>query len=266
VPTAFLGHLSADLSGRQLAALLRADGVKLDLTSTGPEPTTMAIASLTGDGLAEYEFVAEGTSAPNLTMAMVPDELPAGIKAIHVGTLGLALQPIASTLAALIQHESGRVLIMLDPNIRPIAASDPGYRDRLQSIIPHTTIVKASVEDMAWLYPGLDYSSAAQRILASGARLVVVTLGIDGAFGITRESSVTVGAPAVEVVDTVGAGDTFGAALLARLYDLDLVGPNLKLDIRQLESALRFACMAASITCMRVGADPPYRSELLLSD
>jgi fructokinase len=263
VPTAFLGHLSTDSSGRELAALLRSDGVNLDLTSTGPEPTTMAIASFHGDGLAEYEFVAEGTSAPNLTMAMVPDELPARIKAIHVGTLGLALQPMASTLAALIQRESGRLLIMLDPNIRAAASSDPDYRDRLQSAIPHTTIVKASVEDMAWLYPGLDYRSAAKRILASGVRLVVVTLGIDGAFGATGDSSVAVAAPAVEVVDTVGAGDTFGAALLARLYDLDLVGPNLKLDHRQLESALRFACMAASITCTRAGADPPHRSELM---
>jgi fructokinase len=263
IPTAFLGHLSTDSFGRELAALLSLDGVNLELTTTGPEPTTMAIAKVDGDGLADYEFMVEGTSAPNLTMAMVPEDLPPGIQALHVGTLGLALEPMASTLAALMKRESGRLAIMLDPNIRLTAASNPAYRDRLQSVIPLAAIVKASVEDLAWMYPGDHYETAARRILETGVPLVVVTLGIDGAFGATAEASVTVAAPAVEVVDTVGAGDTFGAALLARLYDFDAVRPGLKVGISQLESALRFACLAAAITCTRVGADPPYRSELL---
>lgn len=262
VPTAFLGHLSTDTYGLELASLLRSDGVNLDMTTIGPEPTTIAIANLDGDGLAEYEFLVEGTSAPNLTMAMVPEQLSADINALHIGTLGLALEPMASTLAALIRRETGGRLIMLDPNIRPIAAADPMYRERLESVIPLSTIVKASVGDLAWLYPDLDYKSAAQRMLEIGVRLVVVTLGIDGAFAATKDSIVAVTAPAVNVVDTVGAGDTFGGALLARVYDYDLVRPDLTLDIVQVESALRFACLAASITCSRAGADPPYRSEL----
>jgi fructokinase len=236
--------------------------VNLDFTSTGPEPTTTAIARLDSDGLAEFEFVVEGTSAPNLTMAMIPGELPVGISAIHVGTLGLALEPMGSTLAALIERESGRIPIMLDPNIRLTAASDPGYRERLESVIRHASIVKASVDDLAWLFPGIDYKAAARRMLESGVRLVVVTLGVNGAFGATEHVSVTVAAPAVDVVDTVGAGDTFGAALLARLYDLDVVTLGLKLDLTQVESALRFACLAAAITCTRAGADSPYRAEL----
>jgi fructokinase len=263
IPTAFLGHLSTDSFGRELAGLLRSDGVNLDLTTIGPEPTTMAIANVDGDGLADYEFLVEGTSTPNLTMAMVPEELPAGIDALHVGTLGLALEPMASTLAALIKRESGRLPIMLDPNIRLTVASDRVYRERMESVIPQAAIVKASVDDLAWLYPGLDYKAAAQRMLDVGVGLVVVTLGMGGAFGATAEASVAVAAPAVEVVDTVGAGDTFGAALLARLCDLDLVKPGLKPDIARVESALRFACVAAAITCTRAGADPPYRSELL---
>jgi fructokinase len=265
VPTAFLGHLSTDTSGRELARLLRADGVDLQLTTTGTEPTTVAIANVDGDGLAEYEFLVEGTSAPNLTMAMVPDALPSGIKALHVGTLGLALEPMASTLTALIKRESGRLLIVLDPNVRPVSAADPAYRDRLESVIPLCTIVKASVEDMAWLYPNLDYRSAARRMLEIGVRMVVVTMGAGGAFSATGDASVTVAAPAVEVVDTVGAGDTFGAALLARLCDFDVLSPGLTLDIAQVESALKFACLAAAITCTRAGADAPYRSELSLT-
>jgi fructokinase len=262
VPTAFLGHLSTDTYGQELAGLLRSDGINLDLTTTGLEPTTIAIANLDGDGLAEYEFLVEGTSAPNLTMAMVPEKLSADINALHVGTLGLALEPMASTLAALIRREAGRRLIMLDPNIRPIAAADPIYRERLESVIPLSTIVKASVGDLAWLYPDLDYESAARRMLEIGVRLVVVTLGTDGAFGATHDLTLAVTAPAVNVVDTVGAGDTFGAALLARLYDYGLVQPDPTLDIVQLESALRFACLAASVTVSRAGADPPYRSEV----
>jgi fructokinase len=262
VPTAFLGHLSTDTYGLELAGLLRADGIDLDLTTIGPEPTTIAIANLDGDGLAEYEFLVEGTSAPNLTMAMVPENLAADITALHVGTLGLALEPMASTLAALIRRESGRRLIMLDPNIRPIAAADPIYRERLESVIPLSTIVKASVGDLAWLYPDLDYKTAAQRMVEIGVRLVVVTLGIDGAFAAAGDLTVAVTAPAANVVDTVGAGDTFGAALLARLWDFGLVRPDPTLDIVQVESALKFACLAASITVTRIGADPPYRSEL----
>jgi fructokinase len=262
IPTAFLGHLSTDSSGRELARVLKSDGVNLDLMTIGPEPTTIAIANLDGDGLAEYEFLVEGTSAPNLTMAMVPDQLPSEINALHVGTLGLALEPMASTLAALITRESGRLPIMLDPNVRQIAASDPAYRDRLESVIPHAVIVKASVADMSWLYPGLDYKAAAARILEKGVRLVVVTLGIEGAFGTTGRASVAVASPAVDVVDTVGAGDSFGAALLARLCERDEVKTDLELDIQQVESALRYACLAAAITCTRAGADPPFRSEL----
>jgi fructokinase len=151
---------------------------------------------------------------------------------------------------------------MLDPNVRQIAASDPAYRDRLESVIPHAVIVKASVADMSWLYPGLDYKAAAARILEKGVRLVVVTLGIEGAFGTTGRASVAVASPAVDVVDTVGAGDSFGAALLARLCERDEVKTDLELDIQQVESALRYACLAAAITCTRAGADPPFRSEL----
>jgi fructokinase len=265
VPTAFLGHLSTDVFGVELARLLKSDGVNLELTTVGPEPTTIAIANVDGDGLAEYEFMVEGTSAPNLTMTMIPDKLSPSIEALHVGTLGLALEPMASALAALLQRESGRLPIMLDPNVRPTVASDPAYRERLEGVIEHAAIVKASVEDMAWLYPGDDYKTAAKRLLETGVRLVVVTLGTEGAFGATGDSTVAVPAPAVDVVDTVGAGDTFGAALLARLHDLHLVKRDLKPDIQQVESALRFACLAAAITCSRSGADPPYRSELALS-
>lgn len=262
VPTAFLGRLSNDGLGRRLAGLLTADGASISMATSGPEPTTIAVAAVDGQGLTEYEFFVEGTAAPNLTPEMLPESLPDDVNAIHVGTLGLALEPMASTLAELVEREAGRRLIMLDPNVRPGLISDPEYRNRLESLIPLSTIVKASVADLGWLYDEEGYEAVAERILDTGVRLVMVTLGALGAFGATADLRIHVEAPPVEVVDTIGAGDVFGAAALARLHERGRLGPDLELDAEELRSLLTFACQAASLVCTRVGADPPWRSEL----
>ena len=261
-PAAFLGHFSTDEFGRMLADQLAADGASLALATFGPEPTTIAVANIGGDGLAEYEFLIQGTSAPNLTLDMIPAELPVEVKAVHLGTLGLVLEPMASSLAALVRREHGRRLVMLDPNIRPILTTDPQYRPRLDSLISQSTIVKASDADLDWLFPGLDRMAAARALLARGPKMVVVTLGAEGAVGMTASAEVRVPAPAVRVVDTIGAGDAFGAALLAWLHDHGRLSRDLRLDREELRAALEFACLVASITCTRPGADPPRRAEL----
>lgn len=262
VPTAFLGRLSDDEFGRLLAGRLAADGASLALASFGREPTTIAVANVDQDGLAEYEFYIQGTSAPNLTLDMVPAALPPEVNALHVGTLGVVLEPMASSLVELIRRESQRRLVMLDPNIRPLLVSDPQYRVRLDWLISQSAIVKASAADLAWLYPGLDHVAASERILTGGVRLVLVTLGAAGAYGATRNSRVSVSAPPVHVVDTIGAGDAFGAAALTWLHDRETLRPDLSLADGELESLLRFSCLAASLTCTRAGAEPPWRSEM----
>ena len=261
-PAAFLGHFSTDEFGRMLADQLAADGASLALATFGPEPTTIAVANIGGDGLAEYEFLIQGTSAPNLTLDMIPAELPVEVKAVHLGTLGLVLEPMASSLAALVRREHGRRLVMLDPNIRPVLTTDPQYRPRLDSLISQSTIVKASDADLDWLFQGLDRMAAARALLARGPKMVVVTLGAEGAVGMTASAEVRVPAPAVRVVDTIGAGDAFGAALLAWLHDHGRLSRDLRLDREELRAALEFACLVASITCTRPGADPPRRAEL----
>ena len=261
-PAAFLGHFSTDEFGRMLADQLAADGASLALATFGPEPTTIAVANIGGDGLAEYEFLIQGTSAPNLTLDMIPAELPVEVKAVHLGTLGLVLEPMASSLAALVRREHGRRLVMLDPNIRPVLTTDPQYRPRLDSLISQSTIVKASDADLDWLFQGLDRMAAARALLARGPKMVVVTLGAKGAVGMTASAEVRVPAPAVRVVDTIGAGDAFGAALLAWLHDHGRLSRDLRLDREELRAALEFACLVASITCTRPGADPPRRAEL----
>jgi fructokinase len=262
VPTAFLGRLSDDAFGRHLASLLTSDGASLELTSVGHEPTTIAIADVDSEGFAEYQFLIEGTSAPNLTPEMLPEHLAPEVKAIHVGTLGLVLEPMAYTLLELVRREGAGRLVMLDPNIRLGIIPDSEYRDRLQTAISHSTIVKASEGDLAWLFPGLDREHAADRLLSAGVCMVVVTLGAKGAFGANPDSRVTVPAPHVDVVDTIGAGDAFGSALLAWLHEHEAIRPDLCLEPEELKAALDFACRAGALTCSRAGADPPWRREL----
>ncbi len=263
VPTAFLGHLSTDPLGRRLAELLEAEGASLEMVTYGPEPTTLAVAQVDAAGLAEYEFFADGTSAPNLTPSMIPDELSPEITALHVGTLGLVLEPMASTLTDLLQRERGQRLVLLDPNIRSaVVAVNHEYRDRLMRLMAQSTIVKASETDLGWIRPGLEYEAAATGILNAGAQLVVVTLGSQGAFAITERLRVSVKAPPIDVVDTIGAGDAFSAGLLAWLHDHDRISVDLALEADELRSALDFGCLAASLTCARAGAQPPTRAEI----
>jgi len=272
IPTQFLGRLSTDAFGEQLRDLLAGDGADLAMTSFGPEPTTLAIAAFDSAGHAAYRFVSDGTSAPNLNQDMVPGSFAPAVRALHVGTLGLVLEPIATTLAALVEREHTQRLVMVDPNIRPFALPPRGggsgwghaYRARLDRIIAQSTIVKASDADLAWLFPGFSIQKAAHALLDRGPRLVVVTLGADGAFGVTTDTEVEVPAPVVDVVDTIGAGDAFGAALLAWLHDRGALRRDLVMSTDDLRLALGFSCLVASLTCTRAGAEPPRRSELPL--
>ncbi len=263
VPAAFLGRLSLDRFGLELAGLLKADGASLELVSVGPEPTTIAVAEVDSTGAAKYEFQVDGTSAPNLTIDMLPDRLGPGVGALHVGTLGLVLEPMASTLADLVRRQGHGRLVMLDPNIRVGLGPDDEYRARLNEVTALSTIVKASDQDLCWLHPGSSYERAAEAMLEHGVRLVVVTLGAGGAFAAHGDHRVRAPAVPAHVVDTIGAGDAFGAALLAWLHYNDRVSPDLEIREDELRSALDYACLAAAITSSRAGADPPTKAEMV---
>jgi fructokinase len=264
VPVAFLGRLSTDASGRLLADLLAADGVNLGLASFGPEPTTRALATVGGGGVTDYEFVFDGTAAPNLTTEMLPVQLGHEIDAIHVGTLGLVFEPAASSLGGLVSRDRAGRLVMLDPNVRRGLIDDATYRDRLNELIMSSTIVKASEDDVEFLFPGTPLQEAVAAMLRAGARLVVVTLGEHGAYAAHRDLQVEVPAPHVDVVDTIGAGDAFGAGLLAWLHDHEKIAHDLSLDEAELKRAVAYACAVAAVTCTRRGADPPWKRELEL--
>ena len=262
VPVAFLGRLATDEDGRRLAALLAADGVRLDLATAGPERTTMARARVGAGGVAEYEFDVTGTSAPNLRLDMVPSSFDAGIEAIYAGSLGLVLEPMASTVMGLVRREGERRAVVLDPNVRPGLLGETEYRDRLRAMVGLSTIVKASETDLAWIYPGTGHEAAAEAMLREGVRVVAVTLGASGAYGAHAATRARVDAPRVDVVDTIGAGDAFGAALVAWLHDHRLLRRDLELTAEELHAALEYACLAASLACGRAGAEPPTRLEM----
>jgi fructokinase len=266
-PVSFLGHLSSDARGQALRNALEAAGVDVSLVSTGPEPTTVAEAHLDGQGRAEYRFVVDGTAAPALTAATLPAGLDEDVRALTVGSLGLALEPIATTLASLVEREHGRRAIVVDPNVRVGIGDVSRHRSRLRSVAAVATVVKASDADLAFMEPGVSVDVAAQRVLDRGARLVVVTRGERGAFALHRDLRVDAPAMRVDVVDTIGAGDVFGAALVSWMdrhghLRQDRLRAGLELGEDALAGALRHACTAAALACTREGAHAPAAAEV----
>ena len=249
-PVAFAGRLSTDRFGERMAAMLAADGVALDATERTDDPTTLALAEVDATGAAAYRFYTEGTSAPGL-QAAGPDTAAV----LHVGTLGLVLEPMAAAVEALAGRLAGRALVMVDPNLRPAAIADEaGYRARLRRVLAASDVVKVSDEDLAWLAPG-------ETLLERGPAVSLITRGGDGATVHGTFGAVEVAAPAVAVADTIGAGDTFSAGWLAWWTEHGL-GRDALADRDAVAAATDFACRAAAIACSRPGADPPRRDEL----
>ena len=259
---AFLGCLSTDRFGTRLRDALAADGVDLSLVDTTDEPTTLAVADLDADGVATYRFHTEGTSAPRLTAAAARDALAARPAALHLGTLGLVLEPMATAIAGALPPVSTDALVMLDPNCRPAVIPDrAAYLDRLEWVIARADIVKASVDDLAYIAPVAAPVVAARSFLERGPSLVLVTDGERPVIVVMPDRVLEIPVPAVSVVDVVGAGDAFGGGFLARWVELGL-GRSALADPGLVANAVRLAVEVAAATCRRAGADPPTRAEL----
>jgi len=260
-PVLYLGRLSTDAFGARLRAELVADGVGMDAVVPTDALTTLALAEIDAEGGARYRFYDAGTSAPGLTLAEATAVLPERIGTFYLGTLGLVFEPIASTVEALVARLPAATLVAVDPNCRPTTIRDPAaYRTRLARLLRRADVVKLSEDDLAWLDPGADSVAAARGLLADGA-VALVTLGGAGALVVTADDAVAVAAPAVAVVDTIGAGDAFMGAFLAEWGRRGLGRDDLgRRD--ELAGAAELACRVAAITCSRAGADPPRLAEL----
>ncbi len=261
VPTGFLSRVSNDRFGVALVGRLHASGVDTALLQRGNEPTTLAVVALDEKGSARYTFYTEGTAD---RLVADPGPLPEDVTALSLGTLGMVLEPGASTYETLLRRESARgVLTVLDPNIRAALIEDPAaYRARFKSWLPHVRLLKISDDDTEWLAEGADPVDAAKVWTSCGVDAVVLTRGAQGLSVITRAGEIAqVPSRRVDVVDTIGAGDTVQGALLAWLYSNGVRDVS-TLDADGWRSALEFAAKAASITVSRSGAEPPTAEDM----
>ena len=262
VPTAFLARVSRDAFGQLLRAHLDASGVQLSHLVDTDDLTTLAVVHLLG-GQASYSFHAGGAADRGLLPEHLP-ALPPGA-ALHLGSIALVLEPVATTLDGLLRQEAGRRFLSLDPNVRPQLIPDrDAYLRRFASWVPRVDLLKVSTEDLTWMFPDRSATQVAGQWHADGVPLVLVTDGENGATASTPTASVTIAAPAVSVVDTVGAGDAFTAGALAHLHDRGLQDRHAvrALDDRALTELLQAACLVAADTCTRAGAEPPRRRDL----
>lgn len=262
-PSGFFSGLSTDLFGKMLEESLAASHVDSGFACRSDRPTTLAFVTLTG-GQASYAFYDENTAGRMLS----PDDLPEldnAVTACFFGGISLMVEPCASAYAALLTREAPNRSIMIDPNIRPLFIKDEAaYRERVDALIALADIVKVSDEDLAWLEGAGELDDLAIRLLARGPKLLCVTRGADGATGYTARGGFRVPAKPVSVADTVGAGDTFNAGVLAALHDRDALSKSAlaRLDDKTVEAALTLGIHAAAVTVSRPGANPPWRHEL----
>lgn len=262
-----LTALSSDIFGRQLLRDLKASRVDPSLTVATDRPTTLAFVRLE-NGQARYAFFDENSANRMLNFTDFP-EIPPEVDTLFFGGISLAVEPGAAAYAELAAQQGQGRVIMIDPNIRPGFIRDPmAYRARLFSMIAGADIVKISDEDLDWLVPGSTaVDKRVESLRGEGPSLVIVTRGSAGADAWLRDGTkISVPSRKVDVVDTVGAGDTFNAGILAYLAEAGLLRRNAiaALSPKDVTAAVAFGAAVAAVTVSRVGADAPWRNEVLV--
>jgi len=264
VPCGFVGGISFDLFGRAIEEHAVTSGVDLRYATRSDHQTTLAFVRVVA-GEALYAFYDFGSASRHWLYRPGVIPFPV-IQAIHIGSTTLIDEKGACEAAALVADAKESTTITFDPNCRPSLIRDKkAYLDRMRAFAAAADIVRMSDADFHYLYGDDDYAAGASALLAAGCRLVVVTLGQSGARAWHRTAgAVEAAAPAVTVVDTIGAGDSFQSALLYSLHRRDrLLRDRLSvINADELRSTLSFACRCAAVTCTRVGADPPFLEEI----
>ncbi|MCT4576127.1 carbohydrate kinase [Donghicola sp.] len=262
-PVAMFTGLAADFFGDLLAETLESSKVSTQYVHRADAPCTVAFVKLV-DGHATYAFYDENTAGRMLPTDALPD-LADDVNALFFGGISLVVEPCGATYEALMTREAAKRVTMIDPNIRPgFIKDEAAYRARIDRMMGMADIVKLSDEDLAWLMGGEDIDANAAQVLAMGPKLVCITRGKDGASGYTANGRVDVAANTVTVVDTVGAGDTFNAGVLASLEQAGVLSKEgvANLSDEVIANALSLGARSAAITVSRAGANPPWTHEL----
>ena len=255
----FIDGISSDAYGQSARAELLHDGVNLDLALASDKPTCTATVTLDAAGGASYEFLIDGTATFDFASSWLPDPYRYQPQVLHIGTLVTMIEPGASALYDWAMQVAELAPIVFDPNIRPSVQPDRDlYEAAVEKWAALSAVIKVSDDDLAWLFPGQSIDDVANRWINDGAFLVVVTQGANGLMGYTSDGRVEVPGVKVDVVDTVGAGDTVGAIVVEAMLTHGLI----ELRGELLRSVLARAAAAAAITCSRKGAQPPYKHEL----
>lgn len=255
---ALLASISGDGFGRLLEAGLADAGVARDLLQRTDQPTTLAVAQLDPAGGATYTFYVAGTSVPLLQ----PGAVPAGTDVLVAGGLGLVLEPMATGVERLLLGAPAEVLVVLDVNCRPVAIGDRDrYVERVRRIVARADVVKASDEDLRYLAPEAEAEEAARWLLGHGAGVVLVTAGADATLVVSAAGTVRVPVGAVDVVDTIGAGDSFTAGFVTWWCRRGWGRPQFG-DVTAVVDAVRAAHAVAAVVVTRRGADPPTPADL----
>ncbi len=270
-PVQFMGRFGRDAYGDMVAGHLHSNDVMVPL-SPDDHPTSVARAVLDSTGAASYEFALDW-SLPNLSGSDgSPHFMLAATTLLHTGSIAAMLTPGAGQVLSAVVEAHPHATIAFDPNCRSTIITDVDYaRGQAEKFVVLSDVVKASDEDLEWLYPGVDPKESARRWLAMGGTegpaVVVVTQGGEGPWAICAAGEAACQVPAVQVVDTVGAGDSFMAALLSAIVDRELDGAQRRGDLRAISTStlgelLNYAARAAAITVSRAGANPPNRAEM----
>lgn len=263
IPTGFFTGLSDDMLGDVLRETLRASHVDDSFCAISSRPTTVAFVKLV-NGSATYAFYDENTAGRMITVDDLPSLGP-DVEALHFGAISLIPDPCGGTYEALLAREHNNRVISLDPNIRPgFIRNRQAHHDRIMRMAAQSDIIKFSDEDLEWFGMSGDHDTLAGKWLDIGPKLVIITKGAEGAVGYSRGHKVEVPSERVTVVDTIGAGDTFDAGVLASLRRDRLLTKSQVADLGEqaIRDALALAAKVAAVTVSRAGANPPWAREI----
>lgn len=261
-PVSYLGGISSDSFGRRIQRLLEQDGVAIALSEPMREPSAIALASLDSSGAATYRFLIDGTAASAVTVPMAMEAYDSGALALHIGTLAFVLNPLSTAVRPVIDSMPEQQILMVDPNARPsVMSNSTAFQDNFNHALKRADIIKVSGDDLLFIFPGQSKLDAAIQLHETSGAVVLFTDGADSINVFVGGEHAAIEVPRVNVVDTVGAGDSFSGGFLAYWFRQSWDRTDLA-DLAKVVSAGEFGSRVASLTCQVSGAQPPFADQL----